>query len=83
MTIAPIRHAVTVKAPPERAFLLFARDIGKWWPRTMSIAAAPQADVILEPRAGGRWFERGEDGSETEWGRVAPGMSPHVSLRCS
>jgi uncharacterized protein YndB with AHSA1/START domain len=26
--------------------------------------------VIIEPRAGGRWYELGADGSEHQWGRV-------------
>ena len=27
-------------------------------------------DAIIEPRAGGRWYERDETGAECEWGRV-------------
>ena len=70
MSIAPVRQRVAVRVPPERAFAVFAGDIGRWWPRQFSIGTTPMADVVMEPRSGGRWFQRGEDSSETEWGRV-------------
>ncbi|HYE48360.1 MAG TPA: SRPBCC family protein [Azospirillaceae bacterium] len=70
MSIAPIVRAVEVKAGPARAFDLFTANMGLWWPRSFSIAPAPQASVHLEPREGGRWFERDEAGGETDWGRV-------------
>jgi len=70
MSIAAIRKTVMVKAAPARAFAAFTRDIGKWWPGGMSIGANPFVDLIIEPRDGGRWFERDAAGAETEWGRV-------------
>jgi uncharacterized protein YndB with AHSA1/START domain len=67
---APVKRSVLVKADVERSFTAFTCNIGLWWPRTHSIGSTPQADVILERRAGGRWYELGSDGSECEWGKV-------------
>ena len=67
---APVRKSVHVKAPPARAFDVFTNGMGRWWPRSHHIGQAEMRDAIMEPRAGGRWYERGEDGRECEWGRV-------------
>jgi uncharacterized protein YndB with AHSA1/START domain len=67
---APIRRTLVVAADPQRAFTAFTARIGSWWPRSHTTGKAPQADVIIEPQLGGRWYERGTDGSETLWGKV-------------
>ena len=78
---APIRKTVRVRASPETAFRLFAAGMGGWWIKSHSLLGAePQADVLIEPRAGGRWFERGEAGSEQDWGRVLAWEPPHRLL---
>jgi uncharacterized protein YndB with AHSA1/START domain len=70
MSIAPIVRTVEVKAPPARAFELFATRMGQWWPRGRTVGAAPHVDIIVEPEAGGRWYERDAEGRETPWGKV-------------
>ena len=72
ITPAPIRRSVEVKIPPARAFEIFTGGASRWWLKTHTINAtkSPIKDVVIEPRAGGRWFERGEDGSECDWGKV-------------
>ena len=70
MSIAPIRKTVTVAKPPQRVFDLFTGRMGDWWPKGMTVGAAPMVAVVIEPRAGGRWFERSADAVETNWGRV-------------
>lgn len=71
--IAPsaIRKEIEVNAPIDRAFAVFASRIGDWWHKEHSVAkGTTQKDVVIEPRAGGRWYEIGTDGSEHEWGKV-------------
>ncbi|WP_048649233.1 SRPBCC family protein [Nitratireductor soli] len=67
---APVRRAVTVKAPQARAFEAFTADMGRWWPKQYSVGSAPHKTATLEARVGGRWYETGEDGSECLWGEV-------------
>lgn len=71
VTIAPVRKSIAVAAPPEAAFRLFTEGMHRWWPPAHTINPVPRADIVIEPNPGGRWFERGTDGSECDWGRVA------------
>lgn len=69
-TIPVLHGSVTVHAPIDRAFRAFTTSLDRWWPREYHIGHAEMAEAILEPRAGGRWFEKGVDGSECDWGHV-------------
>jgi uncharacterized protein YndB with AHSA1/START domain len=66
-----VRQSIVVQAPQERAFAIFTERMGSWWPlHSYALGAQPVVDAIVEPRSGGRWYERSEDGSEIERGRV-------------
>ena len=67
---APVRKTLQVKASQARAFEVFTAGFARWWPASHSIGKSPLKDAIMEPQVGGRWYERGEDGSECDWGRV-------------
>jgi uncharacterized protein YndB with AHSA1/START domain len=68
-TIAPVRYEVTVPISAEQAFTLFTEGFNSWW-IGHHIGKAELAEAVLEPKVGGRWYERGVDGSECEWGTV-------------
>jgi len=70
LKVAPVRKSVRVNAPPARAFEVFTARFDSWWPKSHHIGKAAVKEVVIEPRAGGRWYEKGEDGSECEWGKV-------------
>ena len=70
ITLAPVRKSVRVNAPPARAFDIFASGMSRWWPATHTTLKAPFKEYIVEPRAGGRWYQIGTDGSESDTGSV-------------
>lgn len=73
-----VRKTVTVNVPIERAFRVFTEEHGKWWPlETHHIGKVAAATAVIEPRLGGRWYERGVDGSECLWGNVLAWEPPH------
>jgi uncharacterized protein YndB with AHSA1/START domain len=66
-----VRKMLVVNAPGAVAWRVFTEKMGAWWPLTQyKIGKSNAVDAIIEPRVGGRWYERGEDGSTCDWGSV-------------
>ena len=66
-----VRREVVVEASQQRCFDVFTTGFDSWWPReSHHIGDADATEVAIEPRVGGRWLERGVDGSECTWGHV-------------
>jgi uncharacterized protein YndB with AHSA1/START domain len=75
-----VRRSITVAAPPERAFEVFTSGMTGWWPREYHIGENPPETIVMEPRAGGRWYERDAAGTECMWGFVTEWEPPHRVL---
>lgn len=66
-----LRKVFSVQVPPAVAWGVFTEKMGTWWPlATHKIGKTKAVDAVIEPRVGGRWYERGDDGSTCDWGRV-------------
>jgi uncharacterized protein YndB with AHSA1/START domain len=69
--LTAVHKTITVAAPQQTAFQVFTEGMSSWWPlATHHIGKVDAAAVVIEPRVGGRCFERGVDGSECPWGHV-------------
>ena len=67
---ATVRQEIAVEAPVDRAFRVFTEQMDKIKPREHNLLGADIAETVFEPRAGGRIYDRGTDGSECEWASV-------------
>ena len=67
--IEPLRLAFTVRCTAPLAFATWTEAFGSWWPHGHTVSGDPAA-VVLEPRVGGRIYERTTAGAEIPWGEV-------------
>jgi uncharacterized protein YndB with AHSA1/START domain len=74
-----VRESVRAEVPQEQAFRLFTEGINEWWPldEGYSFGGDRAREVHLEPRVGGRLYEKWVDGAEFQTGRVIACDRPH------
>jgi len=59
-----VRKVVSVQAPQEVAWRVFTEQMAVWWPLAYyKIGKANAVNAVIEPRVGGNWYERGDDGN--------------------
>lgn len=75
---AVVRKSVRVQASAERAFRVFVEQMESWWPATHHIGNTPFQAIFVEPRVGGRWYERNVNGEDCTWGWVLAWDPPRM-----
>jgi len=71
-----LRKSIRVERPPQTAFKVFCEEIGQWWPKGPSFGGKVLADMRIEGRVGGRFYERYGDGTEYDIGQVTAYQPP-------
>jgi uncharacterized protein YciI/uncharacterized protein YndB with AHSA1/START domain len=74
--VISVKKQIVVETSQHRAFRAFTDGIDRWWPREHHIGASPLERMIVEPRAGGRWYSICKDGSEVDIGKVVAWEPP-------
>jgi uncharacterized protein YndB with AHSA1/START domain len=67
---ASVMATMTVNVSQVKAFEVFTLNYASWVPEGQFLGSQRPAAIVIEPRVGGRWFERAADGAEMDWGRV-------------
>lgn len=71
----PMVYTIEVPCSQEKAFGIFTRDMGSWWPlekRSISLmnGGKPAKSLRIEPKEGGKIIEIAHDDTEHLWGTV-------------
>ena len=77
-SIEPIIVHETISLNPAEAFSAFVDGFGKWYPAEYTWSQNGLDTIAIEPREGGRCFERGPNGFELDWGRVTAFQPPKI-----
>ena len=70
------KRTVRVNVPIDRAFKVFTEKMGAWWPASHHVGGTPFKDILIDHRAGGRWYEINAKGEECMWGTVVAWEPP-------
>ena len=68
--IEPLRISFEVSCSPEHAFSTWTQRATLWWPPAHTASHDPDAEIVFDPRVGGRIYERTAAGDEIDWGEI-------------
>jgi hypothetical protein len=77
MPPAAVKKTIVVRCDLDTAFRTWTEQINTWWPKNHSRSGNSDTTVFLERQAGGRLYERTQDGVEYAWGAVIVWDPPH------
>jgi hypothetical protein len=69
--IEPLRLSFVVACHADHAFATWTGKASVWWPAEHTVSRERDVEIVFEPRAGGRIFERTGGGREIEWGEIS------------
>lgn len=72
-----IQLEAAIQAPPTRVWTALTEETGRWWLPEFYATPRPE-HMELEPRPGGRLFERGAEGAGVLWYVVIEIVPPQV-----